>query len=393
MKLGRRDAFPEVAARAYLNHAAVSPCSLRVREAVDRSLAAYARDGVAALVAAAEQRKRLKKRLAELIGAESDGDIAFVPSTTRGVTDVAICFPWQSAGPRVLVSEGEFPANVTPWQRAAAMYDLEIAFLPQPHPETFESIWWPAFIEALDEGAALVAVSAVQFQTGFRMPLRRIGEACRDYRAQLFVDAIQAAGVVPLDVRAAGIDYLACGSHKWLMGLEGTAFVYVAPERVGALSPHVAGWLSHEDPLSFLSEGPGRLSYDRPIRSEISFLEGGSTNALGYVALEAALVPLLQIGIEAIFDHVTRYLDRLEEGLVARGFTSMRSKKSSERSGILSVLPPSGVDVIALFRAIDPAEVACSTPDGHLRFAPHWPNDPAEVDGVLAAIDAAMARL
>ncbi len=106
----------------------------------------------------------------------------------------------------------------------------------------------------------LVAVSAVQFQTGLSMPLAEIGALCRAHGAELCVDAVQAVGVVPMDVEALGLDYLACGAHKWLLGLEATGFLYVRRERQPSLRPALAGWLSHEDAVSFLLEGPGKLA-------------------------------------------------------------------------------------------------------------------------------------
>ena len=103
-------------------------------------------------------------------------------------------------------------------------------------------------LEALDgllEGARLCAVSVVEFQTGHRMPLDAIGDRCRARGARFFVDAVQACGMVPVDVRASKIDFLACGSHKWLMGPEGAGFLFVDESRWGELVPNVAGWLGH----------------------------------------------------------------------------------------------------------------------------------------------------
>lgn len=172
------------------------------------------------------------------------------------------------------------------------------------------------------------------------------------------------------------------------MGMEGAAFLYVRPERAASLVPRVAGWLSHEDPVRFLIEGTsGHLRYDRPIRGDVTLFEGGAQNALGLAALGAGLAPIEALGVPAIFDHVQGYLDRLEAGLVERGFTSERSPDPARRSGILSVLPPPGVDLLALAASLLSQGIVASTPDGRLRFAPHWPNSWDEVPAVLAAID------
>ncbi len=375
-RLGERALFPHLEARAYLAHAAISPASRCVQEATAAVLDSYARRGGGALLEWLPVRERLRQRLARLIHCRTE-DLALVSNTTQGVLDIALCFPW-NPGDRVLTFQGEFPANVTPWKQAG----VEVSFLPLPRVRNPEIL---SGLEAeLERKVRLVAVSAVQFQTGLTMPLDEIGALCRQYGAALFVDAIQAAGVVPLDVQAAGVDFLACGSHKWLMGTEGAGFLYVSPEWVERLRPRVAGWLSHEDPLAFLFPGGAGLDYERPIRKRADFLEPGTGNLLGHVALEASLALIEQLGVPAIHAHVGAYLDALEQGLERRGFASLRSAR---RSGILSVLPPSGWSLADLHRGLARRGVVCSTPDGLLRFAPHWPNHRDEVPFVLAAVD------
>lgn len=385
-KFGDRSLFPKLEARAYLNHAAVSPPSIAVRRAVEALLSDYERLGVGGVPLWGEQRARLKQKLADLVGAEP-ADLAFVSNTTRGVTDIALCLPWKP-GDRVVVFEGEFPANVTPWQRAAELHELEVRMLPLADYRESSEPGLARLASELERGARLVAASAVEFSTGLRMPLAEMGALCHRHGAELFVDGIQACGAVPLDVRASGIDYMSVGSHKWLMGLEGAAFVYVNPARVAALRPHVAGWLSHEEPTRFLFEGAGHLRYDRPIKKGADMLEGGATNAAGLAALEASLDLIRQLGPERIFEHVGRYLDALEPALVERGFRSRRSTEGARRSCILSLEPPPDVSIVKLRRGLVERGVSCTMPDGLLRFSPHWPNDVGEVPFVLEAVDA-----
>lgn len=386
-RLGDRSLFPELGPRVYLNHAGISPPSLPVREAVLGLVNDYARNGAAAYPLWSEQRRRLKGLMGQLLGANPE-DIAFCPNTSMGLSNIALCFPWNK-GDRVLCFQGEFPANITPWQRAGAAFDLRVDLL-QLAPFARSNEEGLASVEAeLQKGARLVAVSAVQFQTGLRMPIGPLAALCHRYGAEIVVDAVQAVGVVPLDVTALNVDYLAAGAHKWMMGLEGAGLLYVRKNRCEALRPLLAGWLSHDEPFRFLFEGQGHLRYDKPIRKTVDFFEGGNVNGMGFAALEASLGLIADIGVEAIFEHVNAYLDSLEAGLVARGFNSLRPSETNRRSGILSVLPPkaAGHDTVYWQAALVRAGIACALPDGHLRFAPHWPNDPAEVDVVLAAVD------
>jgi selenocysteine lyase/cysteine desulfurase len=388
---GDRSLFPDLADRVYMNHGAISPPSLAVRRAMIEVLTSYASVGAAAFLRWAAQRAELRSKLGRLIGVRGE-DVALMPNTTRGMVDVALCFPWRR-GDRVILFEGEFPANVTPWQRAAELFELEVGWVPAAAFAEDQEQGMDRLRRELERGARLVAVSAVEFQTGLRMPVEAMATLCHDAGAELFVDAVQCCGAVPLDAGAAGIDYLAAGAHKWLMGVEGAGFLYVRGDRVEALRPNVAGWLSHEDAVGFLLRGPGLLRYDRPIKKQAGLFEGGNSNTAGLAGLEASLDLILALGVPAIFAHVNGILDALEAGLSERGFESVRSRDPRRRSCTLSLLPPRGVDVVDLHRRLAGRGVACSIPDGLLRFTPHWPNHVAEVAFVLEAVDLCLVEL
>lgn len=381
--LGDRSLFPDLEARAYLAHCGISPVSAPVRAAVDALTASYARLGGGALGRWLDQRAALRGAIATLIGAGPD-DIAFVANTTSGVIDIAYALPWR-AGDRVVVFDGEFPTNVTPWRQAARTFGLEVVRLPLSLGRRELDL----LEDELRRGVRLVAVSAVQFQTGRRMPIDAMGALCRAHGAELFVDGIQAIGVVPFDV--ANVDYLACGSHKWLMGIEGCAFVYVSPERAGALVPRLAGWLSHEDPVGFLFGGS--LTYDRPFRARADVFEAGAANGAGLAALGAAVEVLQRVGVASVYAHVQRWHDAIEGPMVARGFVSLRSSRPEERSGILAFRPPTGIAAAALVAPLAARGVIVTAPDGCLRLAPSWPNALDEVPLVLDALDIDLTRV
>ncbi len=362
--LGSRALFPTLEARVYLNHAAISPLSTPVCAAMGACIDDYAARGLGALPRWMEQREELRADLGRLLGVPLER-IALTGGTSRGLMDLALCLPWQP-GDRVVCFQGEFPANVTPWRQAASQFGLELLLLPQ-------SV--DALEAELRRGVRLVAVSAVQFSTGRRMPVEEMGLLCHRHGAELAVDGIQAIGAVPLDL--AEVDYLAGGSHKWLMGPEGAGYLYVAEGR--RLVPRVAGWLSHPEPVDFLLKGAGHLRYDKPIRDEPSALEIGSTNAVGMAGLGAAVKILLELGVESIHQHVQEILDPLEQGLVRRGCTSLRGGSCS-----LSVRSP--IPALDAVRALGEAGIAVSAPDGLLRLAPHWPNSVDQVDTVLSAL-------
>jgi cysteine desulfurase/selenocysteine lyase len=387
-RLGDRSLFPTLEAHAYLAHAAVSPPSSAVLAAVSHCLESYATRGIQAAIEGLSEKAEARTRAAQLLGC-SARQVGFVQSTSAGTTLIARSIRFKK-GERVLVFAGEFPANVTPWRLAAEELELELVSLPLSAFEHSDEQGLAAVRAELARGLRLVAVSAVQFQTGLRMPLAALAALCHAYGAELFVDAIQALGVVPLDVLACEADYLVAGGHKFLMGIEGAGVLYIRDSALAQLSLGVAGWTGHEDAFRFLSEGPGQLRYDRPIVRAASFVEQGAQSVLGLVALGASLETLLSLGVDAIFAHVTAYLDRLEPALVELGCTSVRAPEAQRRSASLSVVLPEGKQLAEVAHKLLTHGVVVSTPDGLLRFAPHFENSLDELPQVVRALQSAL---
>ncbi len=388
--LGDRSLFPDLTCVAYLAHAAIAPLSAPVRDRIAEVSAAYARGGMVGFGEWAPRIRDVRRDLAALINA-SPREIAFVSNTTHGVIDIAFGLRWQK-GDRVLLFDGEFPANVTPWQQAAREFELELCWHSLEPFQRSADEGLAELERALERGLRLVAVSAVQYKTGLRMPFAEMAALCHRYGAELFVDAIQALGATPMDV-SCGIDYLSSGSHKHLMGPEGAGFLYVAERCAANCDPRLAGWLSHEDPIEFLIRDEPTLRYDNPLKTSAQVFEIGTTNVLGIAALGLSVESLRELGVDAIHHHTNAYLDALEQGLVERGFASHRSRAATARSTLLSVEAPDGVPPTRLSAELGRRGVVCNTPDGLVRFSPHWPNHLGEVPQVLDAVDEAVAEI
>lgn len=384
LRLGdRAAAFPSLDAAAYMNHAAIAPIAAPVRAALDATLDDYARRGSAAFGPMLEVRARLRERFARLVAAHAD-EIAFVQNTTHGVLDVAFGMPWRP-GDRIVTFEGEFPANVAPFLRAAETFGLEVDLLSlepfaRSHDEGLEALE----AHLAKRPARLVAVSAVQFQTGLAMPIAAMGALAHRHGARLFVDAIQALGVVPTTVE--NVDFLSAGGHKWLLGVEGAGFLYVRREAMGELVPRLSGWLGYEDATDFLFKGPGHLDYRAPLKRSAEVFETGTSSQLGVVALDASIAMLEALGIPAIFEHVQRIHDALEPALEELGYRSLRAPFTEGRSGILSFDPPPGTSAPELVRRLSASKVFAASPDGKLRFSPHFANSTSEVEAVVSAL-------
>lgn len=389
--LGSRELFPDLKAGAYLAHAAISPASTALTRAVADAVDLVAEGGVASFPVLSAQRERLRESLATLWNVPSR-QVTLTPGCTRGMGDLASSLPWK-AGDVLVTYRGEFPANVTPWQLAASRFHgaVELRSLPDPlDPECGPKLL-DDLVQALRErtnGSSVrwVAISAVQFQTGLRMPLAEMAAICRENGAHLLVDGIQAAGSTPLDLARLRVDAFFVGAHKWLLGLEGVGAAYLSEDLMAELSPLSAGWLSHVDGDHFLFRGEGHLDYNRPLLDTPRVFEGSTMNALGFVALEAGVDVVSAVGVTEIFTHIQRYHDAVEPAFVTRGFESLRAADPGMRSCLLSFRVPAGLDVPSFASEVRKRGVVVSTPDGLLRLAPHFSNDLGEVALVRDAL-------
>lgn len=388
-QLGRRDLFTTLQAQAYLAHAGISPISdpvrTAMREVVDRACA----HGVAAFGNNLEIRAELRGRLASLIETEPE-NLGFVLNTGHGLAAIATALPLRP-GDRIALMEGEYPSNVSVFQQIARRTGASVVWLKAGDFAVDTEAALGVLAHELARGLRLVAVSAVQFSSGLQMPLERIGSLCRHYGTWFSVDAVQALGAVPLSMGKLPVDFMACGAHKWLMGAEGAGFVYVHPAAMERLQPVLVGHMSHRGAMEVLLGDPEQLHYQRPLLTKPEVFEGGMLSSVGLAALNAAVGLIQSIGVSAVFDHLQAYHDRLEPLLLERGFVTLRSQQSEQRSGMLCLRPPAGVHAGLLAAGLAARGVYVSSPDGVVRFAPHWPNDLNEVPCVVQAIDSVIA--
>jgi len=208
----REAEFPWAAERIYLNHASTGPIPERTR----RALLAFTAERATPFRLSDQRLQGIlaeaRQRAARLINADV-AEIALATNTSFGLNLAARMLPFEP-GDRVIVSRDEFPANVFPWRQLADR-GVTLELLPVT-PEG-----WPdeaLMLERMgDPRVRALAVSHVQFHNGYRVDLDRLGAAARATRTWLVVDAIQALGQIPFDVRATPVDLLACGGQKWLL--------------------------------------------------------------------------------------------------------------------------------------------------------------------------------
>jgi selenocysteine lyase/cysteine desulfurase len=229
----------------------------------------------------------------------------------------------------------------------------------------------------------VLSLSQVQFLSGFRIDLEAVGELCRRRApdALFVVDAIQALGVFPAPVEAAGVDLLAADAHKWLLGPEGVGIGYVSPRGLERIQPALEGWLSVQRPFDF-------FDLEQPLKDSAARFEEGAYNLAGLHGLLGSLELLAEVGLAALERRVLELTDRAAEGLRERGFRVLSPRgHPGEKSGIL-LAGRSGLDFGALEARLRRAGIIVSIRGGALRVAPHAYNNEEEIDRLLAELPA-----
>lgn len=350
--------FPLTDDLLHMNHAAVGPWPERTHRAV----AAFARENSQVssrhYLRWLEVERRLRGRLAGLINAPSEDDIALLKNTSEGLSVVAHGLDW-SPGENVVCPLQEFPSNRIVWQSLEKGLGVKVRLvdLDTPDPEA-------ALLGAMDRNTRLLSVSAVQYATGLRLNLERLGRACRQRGVLFCVDAIQQLGALPLDVQACGADFLAADAHKWLLGPEGIAVFYCRAELRDRLRLHQFGWHMVEEPGDF-----DRLDW-APAATARRF-EAGSPNMLGIHALDASLSLFEETGMDFVADALSRNVEYLIDLLRSARFTVLSPIEAERRAGIVTFTRP-GMVAEATWKRLMDAGVLCAPRGGGIRFSPHF---------------------
>src|SRR6185503_12745172 len=237
-----RALFPVTQHLNYLNHAAVSAPPTLTIAAIESQLTDVSQNGSLNFRSWLATKERTRQLLAAMLGARPD-QVAFMRNTSDGLSTVANGLRWQP-GDNLVTFRNEFPSNIYPWLRLREAFGVEVRMAE----ERDGRIDLNELIGLIDAKTRLVAISQVQYASGFRADLERIGLAARAVDALLVVDVIQALGVVPIDVQSELVDVAAGACHKWLLTPEGVGFLYLSDRARERIQPTLVGWISVPDP-------------------------------------------------------------------------------------------------------------------------------------------------
>jgi len=320
--------------------------------------------------------RRCRGAVARLLNVDHD-EIALAPNTSYGV-NLATALVAAGAAGRIVASRGEFPANVLPWKALESKgFHVELVDADEKGLPVEEQL-----LEALDrDGVRALTVSAVQFSTGFRVDLERLGRACAERDILFCVDAIQALGAVPLDARRCRIDVLASGGQKWLCAPWGSGFAYVRRELWERFTPPMVGWLSVEG-ATRLDEAP---RYDLRWLQDARKFEMATLGLQDYLGLARSIEIFLEMGVDAVREHISSVQEPLLEWIKARpDVRSITPFDAEHRAGIVSFAP---VEPEATAAALTEEGVVCSARGGAIRLAPHYYNTAEEMERVVQILD------
>lgn len=316
--------------------------------------------------------------IAPLLGA-GPGEVVMMPNVTMAQASVLSALEYTPPRNRVVMTALDFPSVSYVYHSLATRLGAEITEVPGASDGT--SVDTGRLIEAIDERTRLVAISHVLFRSAYVVEVEAICRRAHEVGALVSLDSFHAVGVIPVDVRAIGCDFLTGGVLKWLCGGPGGCFLYVAPGIRNQLTPSLTGWQAHARPFDFEHE----MEY---ARDAFRWLGGTPVIPALYAAAEGPKL-LRRAGIRAIREKSIRQTTRLIELADARGYTVHAPRDPARRGGTVAFDVPHAYEVSQYLLARN--VIVDFRPGAGIRVAPHFYTSDDELEHAVAAIDEAIA--
>jgi len=367
-----RELFPIHERVVYLNNAGVAPPSVRVLEALETYHRTHAQYGALRLFG---EYSHLGGRIREILGGLlgcAPASIALTRNTSEGMNIVAQGLPW-SEGDTVLGLGREYPANVYPWWNLVRRGVRVVRLEPTNSGRDIDAL------EArMDAQTRVLAVSPVDWCTGYVHDLERLGEVCRRRGVLLVVDTAQTAGIVPLDMGRSGAAALAGSAWKWLMGPVGLGLFACSPELLERLDLVFVGTNTVRGDRDY-------LNYDFTPKPDASRFQFSTANYNDWVYFLASLEVLEEIGFGRVRERVLSLTGILREGLAGKGYEVLGSPRPEERSGIVS-FRRGDLDARSKVAELMEKGIVTAERDGAVRVSPHIHNNEDDLERLLDAL-------
>jgi selenocysteine lyase/cysteine desulfurase len=369
--------FPIFEHTTYANSCSQGALSVDVRRAYEEYLAGWDAHG-AEWEHWVERAEAARAAFAGLVGAEP-GEVAVTTSVSQAVSALVSALPLERGRAKIVISELEFP---TVGQIAHAQ-ELRGAEVVHVLPADDGTIPLERFADAIDERTALVCCTAISYRTGYRLDVAEVARLAHERGALCLADSYQAAGAVPLDVCALGVDFLTAGTVKYLLASAGLAFMYVRAGLHEQLLPTQTGWFADEDVFRM------DISDYSPAGDARRFDSGTPPVPNIYAGL-AGIGMVQEAGVAAIEAHVRGLVEELLVGLDELGATVVTPRGEAERGPLMCV---ASVDAEALVLALGERSIVTSSRDSSVRISLHLYNTMEDVARILSGLAECRALL
>jgi len=365
-----RRLFPATEKYTYLNSAAVAPLPTAAVEAVYSQLKDVSENGSANYTDWMATKNRAREIVGEMLNVKPE-QIAFMRNTSDGFASVANGLQWRK-GDNIVTFAKEFPANFYAWRRIRDVFDVELRLCG----ERDGRIDLDEFINLIDADTKLVSISAVQFASGFRADLERIGAAARRADALFAVDIIQGFGAMPFDLPAQLVDIAAGASHKWLCSPEGCGILYLSERARERVEPSLVGWISVEEPWDF-------EDFEQSFKPNALAWETGTSGSSLFYGLEQSLKLLQTTGAGNIENYLENLSDYLCELLAGKDYEIISSRRKNEKSQIVCIKHRSGLTSVEIAKRLENEKIIVSPRGDRIRIAPHFFNNQEDVERLI----------
>ncbi len=356
----------------HLNHAGVSGMSRRVINLIEEYCKRQSEDPIGCFPWAFGQIGECRSRLASLMGVATE-HLAFTKNTGHGLSIIADGLDWRP-GDEVIFANCEYPANSYPWL-AQEDRGVKCVVVDSRPDGTIDIADYEA---AFTSRTRVLAVSWVQFTTGFRADLAALTKLAHERGAFIVVDVIQGLGAFPINLTELGVDAAATGSQKWLIGPLGVGGLYVHPEMLSHMRLVNMGAGAVKNVIAF-----DTLNFD--VKPTVQRYEEGTPNIIGQCGLNGALEMLNEVGMETTSSRILATGRYAMDGLARRGYVIDSPQDDAIRAGLVMFHHPtiSSDDVV---KALTDAKIGVVSRGGRARFAPHFYNTHDDIDRALAAL-------
>ncbi len=352
----------------YCNNSAVAPIPVSTQNLITKFLQEYSHYGSLNYPEWINKVEKIRENFAKFLNASKD-EIAFVKNTSTGLSIIANGIKWNK-GDEIIILEKEFPANIYPWLNLKKQ-GVKINILPERN----YKYDYNELLTLITNKTRLIALSFIEYSTGFKHDLEYIGKICREKDIIFVVDAIQGMGVFPIDVRKMNISVLCADGHKWMCSPEGCGIFYIEKSLIPKVEPVLIGWNTVKNASNY-----DKIEFT--VKENAQKYEEGSLNLLGIFALGNMLNIINKISINYITQKVLKLSYLLFSKVDRNKYKILSPKDDKYRSSIVTI-KPMHKNVYDIYKILEKNSIFCSVRRNALRFSIHFYNDEEEINKVV----------